>query len=420
MPEGVTVSELCATIDAAINDVFADEVWVRGAISGLNRSANGHVYFDLVDPGDLGGAVQAVVPVALFANARYRVNAILRKTNALRMTDGVEIQIRGRVAYYPRQGRVQLIMSLIDPSFTLGQLEMAKAQLLADLARRDLIEANRRLPFPVVPLRVALITSAGSAAEADFVTELRHSGLDFDVTLYDSRVQGDQAVEGLAAAINEAAGGHHDVLAVIRGGGARTDLAAFDHRLVAEAIATSALPVVVGIGHEVDRSVADEVAAVSLKTPTACAAHLVDTVRTFAGAIDVYADRIITAATTHLEQASAALLAARHHLGRTATSTVLDHDRGIEHRRHRLVSAADRATERHTHRLREAELRVRSLDPALALARGWSITHDAEGRLIRSSAEAPPGTRLVTRVGDGTISSTVDTHSTGEAERDDQ
>lgn len=411
MPDGVTVSELCASVEASISGAFPDEIWVRGAISGISRSANGHVYFDLVDPGDLGGPPTAVLPVALFANARFRVNAILRKTNAIRMRDGVEIQIRGRVAYYPRQGRIQLLMSLIDPAFTLGQLEMARAELLAELASRDLIDANRRLPFPVVPLRVALITSAGSAAEADFITELRSSGYRFDVTLYDSRVQGDEAVGSLAAAIaaaSEAGGDHHDVIAMVRGGGARTDLVAFDHRDVVLAITASTLPVVVGIGHEIDRSVADAVAAATTKTPTACAGLLAAAVDGFAQGIEQADDRLHAAAQHHLRTEDTAIGRAGTRLDRVARAATLTATHTLEQARQRLASRAQRSVDLADHQLTEAALRVRSVDPAIALARGWAIVHDAEGALVRSLDQVTDGATLHTRVADGVIESRVE------------
>ncbi len=414
MPEGCSVSELCASIDAAVSAAFPDEVWVKGAISGLNRSANGHVYFDLVEPGELGGHPSAVLPVALFASNKFRVNAILKKTNAVRMRDGIEIQIRGRVAYYPRQGRVQLLMSLIDPAFTLGKLEQAKAELLAELGAAGLLDANRGVPFPLVPLRVALITSAGSAAEADFVTELRASGIDFELTHYDSRVQGDDAVDDLAAAIaaagtpDDAGRARHDVIAVVRGGGARTDLVAFDHRRVAFAVARSPIPVVVGIGHEIDRSVVDEVAARSVKTPTACARLLVEEVRRFSVVVDAYAERIERATHHRLQQADAALGRAERQLGQRTERRLLGASHRVDTLGGRLAAASRRRFDAETHRLTVARAVTDAADPQRILARGFAVLHTAEGTLVRSPADVTAGDTLRATLADGDLHAVVD------------
>ena len=288
MQNSVTVRQLCDVVDQTISTLFPDEIWVRGAISGLKRSANGHVYFDLVDPDDDRGS--AVIPVALFANNKHRVNAILKRSGgAVKMSDGIEIQIRGRLAYYPRQSRLQLIMSLIDPAFTLGQLTASRDRVLATLRSEGLLDRNQRLPRPVLPLRLALITSAGSAAAADFLHELEISAHPFEVVTIDARVQGDEAVGSLLRGLHHAQTLAVDAIALVRGGGARTDLVTFDDETLARAICNSTLPVIVGIGHEIDRSIADEVAHVTAKTPTACARFFIDAVDQFRARVDAAA-----------------------------------------------------------------------------------------------------------------------------------
>ena len=347
---------------------------------------------------------------------RQRVNAILRKTNAARMADGIEIRIRGQVTYYPRQGRVQLIMSLIDPAYTLGQLEAAKTALMAELASEGLVEAKQMLwsvPFPPLPLRVGLVTSSGSAAEADFLKELQDSSYPFEVTLFDSRVQGEEAVGELVAAIDAATEYEIDVIAIVRGGGARTDLAAFDHGDVARAIAASPKPVVVGVGHEIDRSVVDQVAADAAKTPTACAAGLVARMMAF--------DRRVERCRQRIGQVSHTLVRAQQHqvqsagvrLNRLSTQAIARQSTVLELAQRRLASGAERRLERESHRLATATIRVDALDPRVALARGWSITHDGSGRLVRSAADLPTGTTLITTVADGTVASTVTAIETG-------
>ena len=409
MSDTFTVAELCQAVRTVIEDTFPDEVWVKGAISGLTRSTNGHVYFDLIDvSSDLGAATEAVVPVALFSANKRHVNAILRRTGNIRMTDGVEIRIRGRIAYYPPQGRIQLVMSLIDPAYTVGQMAIARQLLLDQLGADGLLNANGKLPFPVLPLRVGLVTSDASAAHADFDHELRGSGYRFDITMFDCRVQGIDAVPSLVDGIERAGRDSCDVVVVIRGGGARTDLAAFDHERVARAIASCPKPVIVGVGHEVDRSVADEVASVSAKTPTAAASTLLDAVEDFEDSVEHAASRLLTLATNRLEAATHNLRASSSRLELAATTATSTHSANINARAAQLGHGGTRATERASATLEQVELRLRALDPARVLARGWSITHAADGRLVRHPDDAPPGTRLVTTTAGGRLLSTAE------------
>ena len=392
MTDSLSVRELCDVVSAAVSGAFSTEVWVRGTISGLKRHSSGTVYFDLVDESDqLGSATAAVMPVALFEKDKMRVNNILKKVAAsgVRMADGMEILIRGAVRYYPRSGRVQLRMSLIDPSYTVGKMEIAKALLMAELKAEGLLQANKVLPLTLVPLNIALVTSANSAAEADFVNEVITSGFPFKIHMFDTRVQGDGAVGSLTSSMVAISKSSEEieVVAIVRGGGARADLVAFDHGDVARAIAKCHVPVIIGVGHDIDRSVCDEVAHTSTKTPTACAAHIVSHVGRFVGRIDNASQRLA-------------------HLGRMHLK--LEHNR-LDSMAARIKAAPGNRITREGHRLENAQVRARALDPALALARGWSITRTADGSPVRSAADISAGTEIITILADGQIRSTVST-----------
>lgn len=407
MESSLTVRQLCDVVDQTITTLFPDELWVRGAISGLKRSANGHVYFDLVDPDDQQHA--AVLPVALFANNKHRVNAILKKSGgSVKMTDGIEIQIRGRLTYYPRQSRLQLLMTLIDPTFTLGQMTANRDRVLEALRADGLVDRNRRLPTPVLPLRLALITSAGSAAAADFLHELETSIHPFDVITIDARVQGDEAVRSITIALREAQELAVDAIALVRGGGARTDLVAFDHEQVARAIAGSSLPVVVGIGHETDRSIADEVAHEAAKTPTACARFFIDAADRFLARVDAAAAGIDRSSQRILNGASASLAEARSRLGRSAIRTVEREATRIELIQSGITRSSARTLERSASELDAIAIRLTDLDPATTMARGWSITRGPDGRVVRTVGDVSTGDRLTTTLVDGAVRSTVD------------
>jgi exodeoxyribonuclease VII large subunit len=451
-----SVPELGEAIGASLRVAFPDEVWVRGVIRNLNPGRRGGtVWFDLVEPavgGDLSRPPVASVPVVLFDLARRRVNARLTDAGGgVRMTDGTEVRLRGRLGFWERGGRLQLVMSDIDPAFTLGRLAADRERLLRSLAAEGLLERQAALPRPLVPLRLGLVTSAGSAAEHDVLDELRLSGFGFRVVRADVRVQGVRAARSVAWGLAAVARRGVDAVLLVRGGGATTDLAAFDGEVIARAVAGLSVPVYSGIGHDIDRSIADEVAHSSYKTPTACAQAVVADVeavsqRTLAAWAGVaglarrhgrrQAERL-RACGQHIAVATRQGLAAADRdlagrvtrVGRSAggalgrSTAVLDravgrassggkahlrtHDQTLAVAATRLSARAPRAVAAADRRLAGLEAQVRALDPARTLARGWSITRDADGRVVRSPDDVRTGDALVTTLAEGELHSEV-------------
>jgi exodeoxyribonuclease VII large subunit len=278
---------------------------------------------------------------------------------------------------------------------------------------------------------VGLVTSAGSAAHADFLHELAASGFGFDVLCADARVQGVESELSIVAAITALELEGVDVIAVVRGGGARTDLAAFDSEAIARAIATCRVPVWSGIGHEIDRSVADEVAHSTWKTPTACAVALVESVRTarlaaegrWAAVVDRAAEQLEVHRRRHAVRARA--ISARSVGALDAAATALDQRRQrivrdcshvlraagerVERASDRLAPTATRRLDTAAERLDLLAARVRAEDPVRLTERGWSITRTERGRVVRSASDVAPGDELLTTLADGVVRSTVDT-----------
>jgi exodeoxyribonuclease VII large subunit len=407
MRDPLSVGEVCEGIREALRDQFGQEVWVRGAISGLSRSANGHVYFTLVDPDEVGQRPSAILDVALFANAKFQVNAILKKTGSVRMEDGIEVAIGGSIDLYSPSGRVQMIMNMIDPSYTLGRLAESRQATLKRLAAEGLLDRNRALPLPALPLRIALVTSQGSAAEADFMDELSASGIAFEVSLFDTRVQGSGAPLTLSRAIAEAGAFDVDIVAVVRGGGAKTDLVTFDNYDVAAAVAGCGVPVIVGVGHEIDRSIADEVAAISAKTPTAAAGWIIQQVIRFDQRIDLATSRLTIAARNQLTLARQRCDTATRRLLAGTTTTLTTASGRCSRTTSRMVAAANSSVVNAHHRLDRNELRRSALDPSNLMARGWTITRDSNGQIVSSVSQIGTGEALTTQAVDGTITSTV-------------
>ncbi|MEL0074856.1 MAG: exodeoxyribonuclease VII large subunit [Ilumatobacter sp.] len=417
------VVELTAEINDSLRERFGSGVWVVGEISGL-VDRGPHTYFSLVEDGDDG---KATLNVQLFANAKRNITPILRRSR-LELADGTKVRIFGTLDVYAPTGRLGLKLSDIDPEFTIGDIGAAREALLARLVAEDLIEANSRLSLPVAPMTLGLVTSVGSAAWHDFCVEREGSGFGFRIRAVDARVQGVEAPTMVADAIRQLSGDGVDLIVVIRGGGARNDLAAFDTEPIARAIAGAAVPVFTGIGHEIDRSVADEVAHSAWKTPTACAGAIVDLVADFVARTEEAWTGIHRAASATLDTAANGLMGTAQRIARQTHVAVSRSDERLAGRARRVVAIRRRldeeeasaarsaarlvrlshhAAEAADRRLGDLERRRGLLDPARLLERGWSITTDGDGRVVRSVADVSGGSELRTRLADGVALSTV-------------
>jgi exodeoxyribonuclease VII large subunit len=280
------VLEFNRAVEGALQDAFPGEFWIRGEIQGLARTrARKHWYFELVEKDPDGDAPLARVSIALLSWKRAGVEREMRAAPGFELDDDVEVRIRCQIGFYPPWGKFQLAMVGVDPAFTLGQMAANRERILRALAKDGLLERNAALPLPLVPQRVGLVTSVGSAAYNDFVDEIRGSDCGFQILACDARVQGAETESTVVAGIRTLARRKCDVIVVVRGGGSRSDLAGFDSESIARAIAVCPVPVLTGIGHEIDTSLADVVAHRDFKTPTACADFLVDHVH---GAIERY------------------------------------------------------------------------------------------------------------------------------------
>ncbi|MDQ1425862.1 MAG: exodeoxyribonuclease large subunit [Acidimicrobiaceae bacterium] len=398
------VSELADAINQVLKRGFHDGIWVRGEIEGLQRRGNGHLYFNLSDETDSG---KATVPVALFANVAVRLRAMLNR-HRLRLENGLRVRIHGTLDFYAPQGRLSLKMDGLDPTFTLGQLAAERDRVLQSLTAAGLLERNGRLRLPVAPVRVGVVTSLSGAAWHDFRHELETSGFSFHITVVDGVVQGASAPAAVVGAIHRLARHAVDVIVIIRGGGSRTDLAAFDDEGIARAIAACPVPVLTGLGHEIDRSIADEAAHTALKTPTACAAHIVDRTRQFVDAVESAWSAVAVSGVRALDHGERRLAdRARRISSRTHTAVELA-DQRLSHHAINLARRVPRCLDDLGNNLAHAEARVRAHDPQRALARGWSVTRTADGRLVRDAASLAEGDEIVTTLSGGDVRSRVD------------
>ncbi len=425
-----TVGELADAIDERLRSGFRDGVWVRGEINGFKRSGQ-HVYFSLVEKERRS---EAKLDIKLFANKLARLTPKLR-SNRLDLRDGMKVRIHGQLDFYKQRGALSIVMDDIDPRYTLGEIAQSRDEVLKRLVASGLTGMNKQQRLSPIPLRIGVAASVESAGFADFHSELANSGFGFELVVADTRVQGDGADRMVAGSIGTLARGARkgvlDAIVVIRGGGAKNELAVFDSERIATTIAMVPCPVLTGIGHEIDRTIADEVAHTALKTPTACAGELIDRVAAYVNDTEMAFEAIARRALALTDAADHRLTDTARRLAGRTTAAVERADERLTMRRAQLVTlapaalakATDRldattvrvlerangATEREASKLDVFAARVSAVDPAVQLARGWSITRGPGGAIVRSVDDVSIGDALTTDLLDGRITSTVAT-----------
>ena len=440
-----TVQEVVSKISSALTELFPNEIWVEGTIRGYSVARSGHTYFDLCqgveNPSD---TPKFIIPVALFKNSRDRM------AGQIKMEAGLEVRIRGRTAIYGPTGKVQIIMSDIDEHYTISKLAYNRELLLANLRTENLLDLNKQLPVKRLPLKVALVTSKGSAAHKDFEAELKKSGYSWELSLIHTSVQGETAPDEICAALKTAATLGADVVALIRGGGSQLDLTAFDSEVVARTVAKMPLPVFCGIGHETDSSIVDVVVHTSTKTPTACARTLVDLVTTAANELDDMCENIFEKTkqilkdrhnalrhyssklahaptellTTSREELASIQVGLKIHTRQilsNALSYIKDQNENINNSIKEVLSDALGTLNNHNENINNAvekkisdawasigslKKQIGILDPQNFLKRGWSITKTEDGKPVKDAKKVPAGTQLLTKVAKGEIRST--------------
>lgn len=432
-PNALTVSALNARVRDGLRREFPDAFWVVGEVVDFDKSASRqHRFFQLVEKAGGQARPLAAVEVALFAGAAERLlPALERHDPPLTLRDGIEIRALVRVDLYPQTGRYQIVVQDIDPSFTLGKLALTKEQILRELAQKGLADRNRSLGFPTPALRIGVLTSPDADGWNDFLRHVEEARAGFDVALFPIKVQGIELKPTLLAGLAWFArhADRFDVLCIVRGGGSRTDLAWFDDREIALAVAKHPLKIVVGIGHQRDQSGLDAIAH-SEKTPTAVAELLVrgveaarDDVRERAqqlhdavadhlarlrAGLDALAHAVQRTTGTRLVRARAELAAAGRDLAATARGRLRDERAVLRAAAARSEHAGARNLERAAAVLERHATRVRLLDPQRVLARGYTIVRAADGRVVPSAARITTNQTLRVQWRDGHADARVD------------
>lgn len=281
MTEKVSLEELQLIIRDSLYLALPDFYWVMAEISELKENNAGHCYLELIEKHPDDTNVRARVKAIIWRN-RYRfLKAFFENSAGETLKEGLKILVKIKVEYHELYG-LSLIISDIDPAFTLGEMAMKRLSVIKKLEQEGVFTMNKDLLIPAVPQRIAVISSKNAAGYTDFVNQLKSNsfGYVFYIALIESSLQGTETEQGVISALDKIALNFHlfDLVVIIRGGGSQTDLSWFDSYNIAYHITQFPLPVITGIGHDKDVTVTDLVANRSLKTPTAVADFLIDSV----------------------------------------------------------------------------------------------------------------------------------------------
>ncbi len=435
--DALSIADLYDEVQGALERAFPRRraLWVRGEIQHVSeqRAGRGHCYMDLVDPDSARERQAPVLRVKCWQSTWGPLRATLAREGVV-LQPGMVVLLRGTLDFYRPKAEIGFVLSELDVTALLGRLAAKRAALLRALEEEGLLSRNQALPVPAVPLRVGLVASPDTEGYRDFVGQLTASGLGFSVLVARATVQGAGAPAAISAAIRKFSAlgpGAVDLVVLVRGGGSKADLAAFDAEPVARAVATSSVPVWTGIGHTGDESVADLVASRACVTPTECGRELVQRVREWweasvAAPASLVARRAVDTLSISQREHDATrtrLCAMGRHLidreaehlvrsgsviGRCAPRTLDDVWASVVVRGTRIAPLAQARIEHAADLLLSSRRLVSAYDVDRQLQRGYTLTLDEEGRVVRHARAVVAGQRLVTRFADGRVRSVAD------------
>lgn len=424
------LSELNRIVQNVLSLHFTDTLWVVAEISDCREAANGHCYMELVEKEEeRSGGFTAKARANVWRNVWQQVKYDFQRQTGRSLATGLKILAEVSVQFHEVYG-YSLTIHDIDATYTLGEQHKKRQHILQQLEEDGVLTLNQELVLPSLVQRIAVISAEGAAGYGDFMHQLEESGYGFQTQLFSATMQGTKVAESVIAALDTIATefSSWDVVVIIRGGGATSDLDGFEDYELAANVAQFPLPIITGIGHERDDTVIDFVAHTRCKTPTAVAAFLIETMQ------DVHAG--LNRLEERLSQAAEELLTSRKmhyerlaHRYSSAAVNFVNRQQVVHHRfsqriaqgvqeqlfaqNHslqalatRLHSTTTQVLERNQHKLSLFAKTLHWADPQRTLAMGYSITYTADGKVVKVQ-ELLPGTPIRTVTADGEVWSSV-------------
>lgn len=411
-PQHITLQQLQQRIKGTIEQALPLPVWVAAEISELKVNYSGHCYLELVEKSDQPSArSNAAIPKAqaravIWRSQYQMISAYFRATTGRTLEAGMKILAKVTVNYHELYG-LSLQISDIDPAYTMGEVEREKQLTIEQLKADGVWDMNREQTLPLPVQRVAVVSSASAAGYRDFMQELKASAYSFRTTLFEAVMQGQAAEDSLCEALEQVAERmeEFDVVVIIRGGGSVSDLSCFNSYRLCSYVAQFPLPIITGIGHDKDTSVADMVAHTPLKTPTAVAAWLVEGLATIEAWLNDALAGVTTAATAALQREHLRLERIKGDMVQLAQGSIIQRRMRLEMLQGQLHSEALHLVERKRAAITAAEAVVEAHNPKALLRKGFAIVR-SQGKVI-NSAEAVAGMMISIELHDGELKAEV-------------
>ena len=432
----LSLYQLNQLIKESLRQVIPTSIWLRAEIHNITTNYSGHCYIDLVEKSDFNDQIIARQRATIWASTyRFLAQKFQQATNSSLQT-GMKILVEVSVEFHELYG-LSLNVKDIDPTYTLGELQRRRLEIIQRLKNRGLIDKNKQLPMLRLVQRIAVISSPTAAGYADFVHQLQNNphGFAYSITLFPAIMQGPQTEESILSALDkiinfQLSTFNFQLVVIIRGGGATSDLQAFDSEPLAERCANFPLPILTGIGHLRDETILDMVAHHNLKTPPAVAEYIISRTLDVSFFLDEMAEKIQTSIRIRLEKESNYLLLLSAQIPQIVQRQLTQSANHINDLQYRMQlktadfiaknrTLLDRREEQikvltpnllkfHHSQLDILQTKLQLLDPQQLLKKGYSFTTH-NGKLVTSITQLTPGDTITTTLADGTIDSTVRT-----------
>lgn len=406
--EAVSLYELNEYIQRVLALNFQETIWVKCEIAQV-QEVRGQVYLELVQKEENKNDIVAKSSAIIWYKSYLFIQRKLKDLSASILQEGVDVLIKVKVEFHERYG-LKLSIEDIDPSYTIGQAAIQRQKIIDQLKKENLIKKNTRIEMPIVLQNIAIISSERAAGYHDFLEQIENNPYEYshNMWLYHCAMQGANVEYDILSALDEIEKDeiNYDCVVIIRGGGAKLDLSAFDNYKISKRVANFSVPVITGIGHEIDQTILDMVSHTELKTPTAVANYIIDRNLFFESNISELGNRIKQLSVLKLRQHQKALHDIQNWLHYLPQSTVQREERKLALINEQVSSLAKGKVEKQKWLLQSLFEKVELLNPKKIMKRGFSFTTQ-NGKVLSNVKDAVPDAEIETHLLDGIIKSKV-------------
>ena len=407
--ETLSLLELNGRVKSTIQFEMPDAYWVQAEISSISPSGQGHCYLELVQKDATGRSFLAKAKANIWRGTWLKLKPYFEAQTGETLKVGMKVLLQVTVTFHEVYG-YSLVVQDIDPTYTMGDMARRRKEILEQLTKDGVIGLNKELEIPDLPNRIAVISSATAAGWGDFRNQLDGNiyGFRFYVKLFPALMQGDDVERSVISALNAVAARRDDfdLVVIIRGGGAVSELSCFDSYNLAFNIANFPLPVITGIGHERDDTVADVVAHTKVKTPTAAAEFIINRVFDTATRLEDLTRRMGDAVQDRMNSENVRIERLSQKLPSLFAVLKARQEQLLETVWIRSVNGVRNLLTAQTHKLEIVDKTLSAADPAVILKRGYSLTR-AGGRVVKCASDLKRGDRLTTVFADGSVESEI-------------